>query len=220
MLLPEAATFRNPRIGKDGLGGTESRRKGEPNGGVPTVCDAQHEHVPPTLGAPEGRAASAASKDPREPSSPLFPEEAQLVASAVEKRRLEFSRGRQCALPRSPAAGAGDRRTALHSFSPQAALLVRSAPSRAAGRRAQRLPNDRALPPSGTLGVRAFHRFEVRTRDLQSVEATMTFGPQLRPRVASRCHEVMLGRPRAFKTRPRAQPPCGARVNVLDQCPP
>jgi len=35
--------------------------------------------------------------DPREPSSPLFPEEAQLVASAVEKRRLEFSRGRQCA---------------------------------------------------------------------------------------------------------------------------
>jgi 4'-phosphopantetheinyl transferase EntD len=35
--------------------------------------------------------------DPREPSLPLFPEEALVVASAVDKRRLEFSRGRQCA---------------------------------------------------------------------------------------------------------------------------
>ena len=35
--------------------------------------------------------------DPREPSCPLFPEELPLVASAVEKRRLEFARGRQCA---------------------------------------------------------------------------------------------------------------------------
>ncbi len=35
--------------------------------------------------------------DPREPSLPLFPEEQKLVASAVDKRRLEFSRGRQCA---------------------------------------------------------------------------------------------------------------------------
>ncbi len=35
--------------------------------------------------------------DPREPSPPLFPEELELVASAVEKRRLEFARGRQCA---------------------------------------------------------------------------------------------------------------------------
>jgi 4'-phosphopantetheinyl transferase EntD len=35
--------------------------------------------------------------DPGEPSLPLFPEEAELVASAVEKRRLEFARGRQCA---------------------------------------------------------------------------------------------------------------------------
>lgn len=35
--------------------------------------------------------------DPREPSLPLFPEELELVASAVEKRRLEFGRGRQCA---------------------------------------------------------------------------------------------------------------------------
>jgi len=35
--------------------------------------------------------------DPGEPSSPLFPEELALVASAVEKRRLEFARGRQCA---------------------------------------------------------------------------------------------------------------------------
>jgi 4'-phosphopantetheinyl transferase EntD len=35
--------------------------------------------------------------DPREPSLPLFPEELPLVASAVDKRRLEFGRGRQCA---------------------------------------------------------------------------------------------------------------------------
>jgi 4'-phosphopantetheinyl transferase EntD len=35
--------------------------------------------------------------DPREPSLPLFPEELSLVASAVDKRRLEFGRGRQCA---------------------------------------------------------------------------------------------------------------------------
>jgi len=35
--------------------------------------------------------------DPREPSLPLFPEELSLVASAVDKRRLEFCRGRQCA---------------------------------------------------------------------------------------------------------------------------
>jgi 4'-phosphopantetheinyl transferase EntD len=37
------------------------------------------------------------SGDPREPSLPLFPEELPLVASAVDKRRLEFGRGRQCA---------------------------------------------------------------------------------------------------------------------------
>jgi enterobactin synthetase component D / holo-[acyl-carrier protein] synthase len=35
--------------------------------------------------------------DPSEPSLPLFDEELPLVAAAVEKRRLEFSRGRQCA---------------------------------------------------------------------------------------------------------------------------
>jgi len=35
--------------------------------------------------------------DPRQPSPPLFPEEQALVASAVEKRRLEFARGRHCA---------------------------------------------------------------------------------------------------------------------------
>jgi len=35
--------------------------------------------------------------DPTEPSLPLFPEELPLVASAIETRRLEFSRGRQCA---------------------------------------------------------------------------------------------------------------------------
>ncbi len=35
--------------------------------------------------------------DPREPSLPLFPEELPLVDSAVTKRRLEFSRGRQWA---------------------------------------------------------------------------------------------------------------------------
>jgi 4'-phosphopantetheinyl transferase EntD len=35
--------------------------------------------------------------DPREPSPPLFRDESEFVASAVEKRRLEFSRGRQCA---------------------------------------------------------------------------------------------------------------------------
>jgi 4'-phosphopantetheinyl transferase EntD len=35
--------------------------------------------------------------DPREPSLPLLPEEALLVATAVDKRRFEFSRGRQCA---------------------------------------------------------------------------------------------------------------------------
>ncbi|HEY3255621.1 MAG TPA: 4'-phosphopantetheinyl transferase superfamily protein [Polyangiaceae bacterium] len=37
------------------------------------------------------------SGDPREPSLPLFPEELALVASAVDTRRREFSRGRQCA---------------------------------------------------------------------------------------------------------------------------
>src|SRR6478735_999410 len=37
------------------------------------------------------------SGDPREPSLPLFPQELSLVASAVDKRRLEFGRGRQCA---------------------------------------------------------------------------------------------------------------------------
>jgi 4'-phosphopantetheinyl transferase EntD len=35
--------------------------------------------------------------DPRAPGLPLFPEELLLVASAVERRRLEFTRGRQCA---------------------------------------------------------------------------------------------------------------------------
>jgi len=35
--------------------------------------------------------------DPGQPSLPLFPEEQALVATAVEKRRLEFARGRQCA---------------------------------------------------------------------------------------------------------------------------
>jgi 4'-phosphopantetheinyl transferase EntD len=35
--------------------------------------------------------------DPREPAQGLFPEECSLVASAVEKRRLEFAKGRQCA---------------------------------------------------------------------------------------------------------------------------
>jgi 4'-phosphopantetheinyl transferase EntD len=35
--------------------------------------------------------------DPRQPSLPLFPEELPLVACAVDKRRLEFGRGRQCA---------------------------------------------------------------------------------------------------------------------------
>jgi len=35
--------------------------------------------------------------DPSEPSPPLFPEEQRWIASAVDKRRLEFSRGRQCA---------------------------------------------------------------------------------------------------------------------------
>jgi 4'-phosphopantetheinyl transferase EntD len=35
--------------------------------------------------------------DPREPSLPLLPEELPLVAAAVDKRRLEFGRGRQCA---------------------------------------------------------------------------------------------------------------------------
>ena len=35
--------------------------------------------------------------DPREPAQGLFPEESGLVANAVEKRRLEFAKGRQCA---------------------------------------------------------------------------------------------------------------------------
>jgi 4'-phosphopantetheinyl transferase EntD len=35
--------------------------------------------------------------DPREPGTPLFPEEEALVACAVAKRRLEFTRGRHCA---------------------------------------------------------------------------------------------------------------------------
>jgi 4'-phosphopantetheinyl transferase EntD len=35
--------------------------------------------------------------DPLAPSTPLFPEEEALVARAVEKRRLEFAKGRECA---------------------------------------------------------------------------------------------------------------------------
>lgn len=35
--------------------------------------------------------------DPSAPAPPLFPEELEFVAHAVEKRRLEFARGRQCA---------------------------------------------------------------------------------------------------------------------------
>lgn len=35
--------------------------------------------------------------DPGTPSLPLFVEEASIVAAAVEKRRLEFEKGRQCA---------------------------------------------------------------------------------------------------------------------------
>jgi|SRR6185369_2853792 len=37
------------------------------------------------------------SGDPREPAEPLFTEEMSQIASAVEKRRLEFARGRNCA---------------------------------------------------------------------------------------------------------------------------
>jgi 4'-phosphopantetheinyl transferase EntD len=37
------------------------------------------------------------SGDPREPTQPLFAEEASQMASAVERRRLEFARGRFCA---------------------------------------------------------------------------------------------------------------------------
>jgi len=35
--------------------------------------------------------------DPREPGPPLFPEEEAVIAVAVAKRRLEFTRGRHCA---------------------------------------------------------------------------------------------------------------------------
>jgi 4'-phosphopantetheinyl transferase EntD len=35
--------------------------------------------------------------DPRDPAPPLFPEELEFVERAVEKRRLEFTQGRQCA---------------------------------------------------------------------------------------------------------------------------
>ena len=35
--------------------------------------------------------------DPREPSQPLFAEETSQIAAAVERRRLEFARGRHCA---------------------------------------------------------------------------------------------------------------------------
>ena len=37
------------------------------------------------------------SGDPREPAESLFAEEVSQIASAVEKRRLEFARGRNCA---------------------------------------------------------------------------------------------------------------------------
>lgn len=40
---------------------------------------------------------AAAWGDPLLPSKPLFPEEAALVASAVEKRKKEFAKGRECA---------------------------------------------------------------------------------------------------------------------------
>jgi len=49
------------------------------------------------------------SGDPREPSVPLFPEELALVASAVEKRQLEFGRGRQCARAALRRLGFADR---------------------------------------------------------------------------------------------------------------
>ncbi|HKO46203.1 MAG TPA: 4'-phosphopantetheinyl transferase superfamily protein [Polyangiaceae bacterium] len=47
--------------------------------------------------------------DPREPGLPLFAEESELVVSAVEKRRLEFSRGRQCARAALRRLGISDR---------------------------------------------------------------------------------------------------------------
>jgi len=47
--------------------------------------------------------------DPREPSPPLFAEESRLVASAVDKRRLEFSRGRHCARAAMRRLGVPDR---------------------------------------------------------------------------------------------------------------
>jgi 4'-phosphopantetheinyl transferase EntD len=37
------------------------------------------------------------SGNPREPAEPLFAEEMNQIASAVERRRLEFARGRNCA---------------------------------------------------------------------------------------------------------------------------
>src|SRR3954466_8638481 len=53
--------------------------------------------LPAIVGHPPPADFAVEWGDPKEPSSPLFPEELPLIASAVEKRRLEFGRGRQCA---------------------------------------------------------------------------------------------------------------------------
>jgi 4'-phosphopantetheinyl transferase EntD len=46
--------------------------------------------------------------DPLEPSAPLYPEEEALVARAVEKRRREFAKGRECARRALERFGRGD----------------------------------------------------------------------------------------------------------------
>ena len=46
--------------------------------------------------------------DPLLPSTPLFPEEAALVAAAVPKRQLEFAKGRECARKALRALGLAD----------------------------------------------------------------------------------------------------------------
>ncbi|HEX6272635.1 MAG TPA: 4'-phosphopantetheinyl transferase superfamily protein, partial [Polyangiaceae bacterium] len=55
---------------------------------------------------PEG--VITAFGDPLAPAKPLFPEEEALVARAVEKRRLEFAKGRECARSALASFGLGD----------------------------------------------------------------------------------------------------------------
>ena len=111
--------------------------------------------------------------DPREAAPELFPDESNIVANAVEKRQLEFAKGRQCARAALRRLGVSDR-----------PLLVGS----------QREP---LWPPgvtgsiSHTVGLcAAAVGWETRHRGIGiDVEQAEALQPQVAERVASR-HEM------------------------------